>query len=134
MKRLPWLAAFALLCASPVAAQMYGLASVTATGVSSLLAKSLPGNQYSVYATNYTATAGFLVGYNATSVPADGALTGSLIVECVPLPANGTASINDQPGPTTNYSAGMVYILTSAATCATKTSGTLLGFISAKIQ
>lgn len=108
----------------------------TAGPAASMVAKSLPGSQLSVYATNTTSVAGFLVGYNASAIPADGALTASLVLECVPLLATpGFASVNDQPGPTTNYTAGIVYFLTSASTCFTKTTtGGLVGFMKAKVQ
>ena len=109
---------------------------VTSAGpVATLVAKAARGSQLSVYATNTTSTAGFLVGYNAVAAPADGALDPALVLECVPLQATpGYASVNDQPGPTTNYTIGITYILTSAATCYTKTTGTLVGFIKAKVQ
>lgn len=87
--------------------------------------KASPGNLYGVYATNLTATAGFLVVLNATAAPADGAITP---LECVPLPANGVASINFNPGPSGSYNVGIVAVVTSATTCFTKTTGTITAF------
>ena len=110
---------------------------VTSAGpVAFLVAKAAPGSQLSVYATNTTSTAGFLVGYNAIAAPSDGALNAALVLECVPLGATPNfASVNDQPGPTTNYTVGVTYLLTSAASCYTlTTSGGLVGFIKAKVQ
>ena len=63
---------------------------VTGAGASSQVLKASAGNLYSAYATNLTGTAGFLVIINATSAPVDGAITP---LACVPLPANGVASI-----------------------------------------
>lgn len=80
----------------------------------------------SVYATNHTATAGFLVVLNATSVPADGAITP---LDCVPLPASGNASIF-YGSRSKAYNVGIVAVLTSASSCFTKTTGVITGFIS----
>lgn len=118
-------------------AQMTGVTpTVTSAGpVATLVVKTAPGSQLSVYATNTTSTAGFLVGYNAVAAPADGSLNAALVLECVPLQATpGFASINDQPGPPTNYTVGITYILTSGASCYTKTTGSLVGFIKAKFN
>ncbi|CAN2533392.1 hypothetical+protein [Methylocapsa aurea] len=124
-----------VLLATPAAAQLYGLTPVVSAGaVDHLIAKAAPGTALKISATNFSSTAGFLVGYNATSNPSDGALTASLVIDCVALPANGTAIIDNQPGPGTNYSAGIVVVLTSATSCYTKTTGTVSGFISAKVQ
>lgn len=109
------------------------IAPVVSNGaVATMVGKGSGGTAYSVYATNLTATAGFLVGYDAASAPADGALTAGLVKDCIPLPANGLASINNQPGPGTYYTTGITYIVTSAATCYTKTTGTITAFISSK--
>lgn len=117
----------------PSGATVAGIAPVvpTAGSVSALVVKAAPGNAYSVYATNLTSTLAFLVGYNAITIPADGALTASLVLDCVVLPANSTAGVNTNPGPSTIYSVGIVYFLSSAG-CYTKTTGTLLGFIKAQ--
>jgi hypothetical protein len=93
--------------------------------------KASAGNLYGVYATNLTATAGFLVVLNATSAPADGAITP---LACVPLTANGVASVNYLPGPPAVYSTGITAIVTSAATCFTKTTGTITAFIAGQVQ
>lgn len=98
----------------------------TGAAANSLVLKASAGNLFSVYATNLTATAGFLVVLNATTAPADGAITP---LECVPLPANGNASISYNPGPAKRFSTGITAVVTSAATCFTKTTGTLTAFI-----
>lgn len=115
---------------APTAVAGAGIIPTVTTSGNSL--QITANNSYSAYATNYTATAGFLIGYNSASVPGTGTLTAGLILDCVPLPANGAASINDSPGPVTRYSAGVVFLLTSASSCLTYTTGTVVGFIKAK--
>lgn len=110
---------------------------VTAPAANSLLAKAAPGAALSVYATNMTSTAAFLIGYNAVAVPSPGALTANLVIDCAPLPASGNVSINDQPSPPTAYSVGIVYLISSAtgaSACTTYTTGTVTAFIRAKVQ
>jgi hypothetical protein len=104
---------------------------VTGSGASSQVLKASAGNLYGVYATNLTGTAGFLVVLNATSAPADGAITP---LACVPLTANGVASINYLPGPPAVYSTGITAVVTSAATCFTKTTGTITAFIAGQVS
>lgn len=86
-----------------------------------------------VYAANSTATPGWLVVYNATTAPGDGALTGALVLDAIPLPANGVASINYYGGPPKAYSIGITVILTSAVTPFTKTTGVITGFINGSL-
>lgn len=93
--------------------------------------KASAGNLYSVYATNLTATAGYLVVVNAISAPADGAIAP---LACVPLPGNGIASIDYAPGPAQRYSTGIVAVVSSASTCFTKTTGTITALISGAVQ
>jgi hypothetical protein len=104
---------------------------VSAAGESSHVLKASAGNLYGVYATNLTATAGFLVLINATTAPADGAITP---LACVPLTANGVASINFLPGPPAVYSTGITAVVTSAATCFTKTTGVITAFIAGQVS
>jgi len=112
------------------------LTSVVSTSAeNSHVLKAAPGALYTVYATNLTATAGFLVLLNATAVPADGAI---LPLDCVPLPANnssgscgpGCTGVNYRPGPGKLFNTGIVAVVSSAATCFTKTTGTITAFIS----
>lgn len=100
--------------------------TVSGSAGNNLVLKAAAGNLYSVYATNLTATAGFLVVLNATSAPADGAITP---LACAPLPANGMASLSYNPGPPAVYSTGITAVITSASTCFTKTTGVITGFI-----
>lgn len=104
---------------------------VSASGEASHVLKATPGNLYGVYATNLTATAGFLVVLNATSAPGDGTITP---LACVPLAANSIAGINYSPGPPAVYSTGIVAVVTSANTCFTKTTGVITAFIGGQVQ
>lgn len=98
-------------------------ASVAAAN--SLVIKAGAGNLFWVYATNTTATNGFLLVFNATSAPADGAV---VPLDCVALAGNSTASIGGEPA--ARYSTGIVAVLSSGANCFTKTTGVITGFIS----
>lgn len=138
LNRFVFVSVFAAFCSLASFASAQKLTGVTpfvsAGAVSSLVAKTTPGSALDVQATNLTATAGFLVGYNAVEVPADGALTAALVIDCVALPASGSVRISDEPGPSTNYTVGITYIITSASTCYTKTTGVVSAFIKAKVQ
>ena len=113
--------------------------SATAVGITPVVSgsaeathvlKNGAGNLYSVYATNQTSTPGFLTVVNATSAPADGAITP---LACVPLPAGGNAALNYTVNPAV-YSTGITAVITSATTCFTKTTGVITGFISGAIE
>lgn len=116
---------------SPTSSASIGITAATSTAAeASHVIKAAPGNLYSAYATNITSTAGFLVIVNATAAPGTGALTGATVLDCVALPASGSASINYAPNPPKVYSIGIVALVTSASTCFTFTSGTITAFIS----
>lgn len=107
---------------------------VSAAAESAHILKTYPGHLVSVYATNLTATAGFLVVLNSATVPADGAITP---LDCVPLPANtgtGFAQLSYGPGSFKHYNVGLTAVITSAATCFTKTTGVITGYISGQVQ
>lgn len=87
--------------------------------------KASAGNLYSLGVTNLTATAGFVVVTNTTTVPADGAVTP---IECIPIPASGRAELNLNPGPGLYFATGISVFITSAANCFTKTTGVVTGF------
>ena len=93
--------------------------------------KASPGNLYSAYFSNQTATAGFLVILNLTAAPADGAITP---LECIALPASGVASVTYNPGPPSTYSVGITAVATSGANCFTKTTGVITGFFKGSVQ
>lgn len=117
---------------APTSAAAAGITPVvTGAAANNLVLKASAGNLYSAYATNLTATAGFLMVLNATSAPADGAVAP---LECVPLPANGTAVINYNSGPPGVFSTGITAVVSSATTCFTKTTGTITAFIKGAVQ
>lgn len=93
--------------------------------------KSSAGVLYSAYASNITGgTSGFLEIFNATSAPADGAVTPLV---CVPI-SGGVASANYQGIPPASFSTGIVAVVSSSTTCFTKTTGVLTAFISGIVQ
>ena len=104
---------------------------VSAAAEDNHVLKNAAGNLYSVYAVNLTTTPGFLVVVNATSNPGDGAITP---LDCAPLPASGSASINYLAGPPSAYSTGITAVITSSTTCFTKTTGVITGYISGRVK
>lgn len=121
-------AAFAQQAPTPTSSPVIGIApAVTASALATKVIKAAPGNLYSAYASNLTATAGFLQIFNATSAPADGAVVPQI---CVPLPASGGVSVNFSPGPPQVFTTGITAVVSSASTCFTKTTGTITAFIS----
>lgn len=101
--------------------------------VTALLIKNTPDNLYSVYATNLTANAGFLILYNSATIPGTGSITASLVLDCIPLQASDVSSINYAPYPPKYYSAGIVALVSSSsgtAACTTYTTGSITAFIS----
>ena len=121
---------------APSSASAVGITSVVSSAAeNNHVLKASAGNLYSVSATNLTSTNGYLVLLNATSAPADGAITP---LACIPLASNaggsGFASIDYSPGPPQVYSTGITAVVTSASTCFTKTTGTITAFISGRVQ
>ena len=118
-----------------VAQQLVGLTSATANASVGLQVKAAPGSVYFVYATNETATAGLLIGYNSVTIPSTGALTAALVVDCVVIPASGSVQLlNGIPGPPTNFNVGITYLIGSGTACGTYTTGTVTGFLTVKYQ
>lgn len=122
--------------------------SSTGVTANTLIAKAAPGLSYQVYYTQRsTATEAYLVGVNSVTVPPDGAITPSLVVECYPVGATGVSAISSSMAPKT-YSLGVVYFVTAVdstsvanrnagavPSCTNKiTTGTVSGFLSALIQ
>jgi hypothetical protein len=71
--------------------------------------KAGPGTLYSLYAMSGSVS-GFLMTFNATTVPADGPVTP---VECVPVPANSFVTISAGGSPPNYYSVGIVAVFSS---------------------
>lgn len=115
--------------ADPAAAVAENAAPAAA---SSYVLKASGGNAYSVAAVNFTGTAGFLVVLDASSVPADGPIAP---IGCAPLAGSSPASLAwGQGSPPVHFTNGLVAVLTSGATCYTKTTGAITGFISGQAQ
>src|SRR5438445_515404 len=53
---------------------------------------------------------------------------------CAPLAPNGIASVSYAPGPPGVFGTGITAVVTSAATCFTKTTGVITAFISGSVQ
>lgn len=115
---------------APTSSSFIAITPVIVTSGSSAVIKTTPDNLYSVYATNLTATAGFLIIVNATAVPGTGALTAATVLDCIPLQASSVASINYAPNPPKYYNVGIVALVSSGANCTTFTTGTITAFIS----
>jgi hypothetical protein len=90
---------------------------VSAAAESSHVLKASAGNLYSVYVTT-GATAGYLMVFNATSAPADGAVTP---IECAAVPASSTTSVSYLPGPMGVFSTGITAVFSTTG-CFTKTA------------
>ena len=88
--------------------------TVSAAAEASHLIKAAPGNLYSLYVTT-GATAGYVMTFNAATVPPDGVVTP---IECVAAPADSTVSISFD-GPPDIYSVGIVAVFSSTG-CFTK--------------
>lgn len=94
-----------------------------------LVAKAAPGYLYHAQVVSLTATAGFILLFNATSEPADGAVTP---VWCKRIAASGEAEI-DPPFPL-NLTIGVVISVSSGSDCSTKTTGVISATIEAEVQ
>ena len=107
--------------------------AVCGSAVSSCVLKAAPGNLYGVYAE--CSVACWLMVFNATSAPIDGATTAGKasgnLVDCVAVAANGQASITFIDFPV-YYSVGITAVI-SSTTCATKTAATT-GFIHGTVR
>lgn len=115
--------------------------SSTAVGITPVVSGSLEathvlknaaGNLYSAYASNLTggATSNLLI-LNATSAPVDGAVTPLV---CVPFNSLGTASASYQGIPPAIFSTGITAVVSSNASCFTKTTGVTTAFISGLVK
>jgi len=113
----------------PAAAPMAPV--VSASLEASHVLKATGGTLYSAYASNLTGgSSGNLLILNATSAPADGAVSPLV---CVPF-SGGVASANYANVPPASFSTGIVAVVSSATSCFTKTTGVLTAFISGIVQ
>ncbi len=93
-----------------------GTPVVSASAEGSHILKASPGCIISGYVTT-GAAAGFLMIFNATSAPADGAVTPQ---NCISVPATTSMGLNWAPQPTEWYSTGIVVVFSTTG-CFTKT-------------
>lgn len=102
----------------PSSSSNAGLAPVvSAAAESSHVLKASPGNLYSVSVT-IGGTAGYLLMFDATSAPVDGAVTPT---QCVIVPASATVAISFDPAPPEVYATGITAVFSTTG-CFTKTA------------
>ncbi len=102
---------------APTSASTAAIAPVISSAAeSNHVLKGSAGNLYSVYVTT-GATAGFLMVFNATSAPGDGAVTP---IHCVGVGINSSVGINFN-GPPESYATGITAVFSSTG-CFTKTA------------
>jgi hypothetical protein len=102
---------------TPTSASANALVPVSTTALASFLVlKASAGNLYSLHMT-VGATAGFLMLFNSTTAPADGAVTP---VHCIVAPANQTTSLSHIMYPA-SFSTGITAVFSSTG-CFTKTA------------
>lgn len=102
---------------------------VSGSAGDSLVLKASAGTLCGVYVTNATATPGFLMVFNSTTEPADGAVTP---FACVPVPANGIGSVSFGTGFGSSYSTGITASISSTG-CFTKTTTGMSGFFAGQV-
>lgn len=102
--------------------------SVTSAAASNLVIKASAGNLYSLVTTT-GAVGGYVMTFNATSAPADGAVTP---VECVVISSYSTVGIDFGNGPPDRYSTGITAVFSSTG-CFTKTASAT-AFFKARYQ
>ncbi len=126
---------------NPTSAAQGSIVPVTSatSGSQSLVLKNAAGNLYSVSVDNSINTlSGKLILMNTASVPAIGALSSGLIIECVAVMTGGqqgsSPTINHTPGPPSRYTSGIVALLSTSTNCGTWTPGGISGFISGLVQ
>lgn len=101
----------------PSAAAAAGVTTVASTAVSGgLVIKASPGNLYGFNVVS-GASAGFVLIFNSTTVPADGAVTPS---RCIPLAANTGIDVNLRGQPT-HFSTGIAIVFSTTG-CFSKTA------------
>lgn len=115
---------------APSSASADGIVSTATSALASnLVLKSGAGNLYGFVVTSSTGTPGYVMVFNATSAPADGAVTP---VKCYYLPANSSIGVDFRPGPMPYFSTGITAVFSSTG-CFTKTASAT-AFISGEAQ
>lgn len=112
----------------PSPAQSIAGSVISMTAISpGFVIKAAPGNLYQLTSTGTTPS--FLMTFNATSVPADGAVAP---VDCISTNGLSTATLNFSPGPPEFFSVGIVAAMSSTG-CFIKT-GLTASFFKALFQ
>lgn len=112
---------------APSASALSGVApAATPVAAASLVAKASPGNLYGYNVTS-AASAGYVMIFNSTTVPADGTVTPAM---CLPLAANTGADMSYTTPE--YYSAGVTFVFSTTG-CFTKTASAT-AFISANVK
>lgn len=113
----------------PSSASSAGITPVVSTAVeSNHILKGSAGNLYGVYITT-GATPGFMMVFNATTAPADGAVTPN---QCIVAPANSTTGLTFNSGPPSVFSTGITAVFSSTG-CFTKTASAT-AFFNGRVQ
>lgn len=84
--------------------------TISAINTTSLVVKNSAGVFFDGYC--YSSAAGNCILYNATAAPAAGALTAALVLECIPVAANGYGNITYPNNPEV-FSTGIVMLFSS---------------------
>lgn len=112
--------------AAPTADATMGITPIVAgSSASSAVLKASAGNLYSVYATNTGASDGWLMVFNATSLPGNAGTTAGTasgnLQDCIKVPAGTSQSINYNPGPPEPFTVGITAVFSSTS-CGTLTA------------
>lgn len=118
MKRICWiLAALAVIAGGANAQQPGSVPVISGSAESSHVISSAPGFLVDAYVTPQS-TAGFLMLFNATSAPADGAVTPQ---DCIAIQASVTQSVFTINTPPEWFSTGITAVFSTTG-CFTKTA------------
>jgi hypothetical protein len=102
---------------------------IAGSAANGVVVKPSAGNLYSAYATCTAAC--WLMAFNSTTIPADGATTAGTasgnLQDCVPIAAGGSGTIGSAGGPPETFTVGISLAISSTA-CATKTAAAT-GFV-----
>jgi hypothetical protein len=113
------------------------IAPTANSGVSSAVLKASAGNLYDIYLTNDTVKDLWLLVFNATSLPGNGATTTGTasgnLQDCVKVPAGTTGTISYDPFVPESFSVGIV-AAASSTKCTTLTADTTALMIHGRAQ
>lgn len=102
---------------------------ISASAESGHVLKNTAGTLCGIYVTSLTPVNAFLMVFNSTTVPGDGAVTPT---ECVPIGPSGVASVGYGTGFGSSYSTGMSAAISSTG-CFTKTTTGMTAFFHGQV-